>query len=134
MRNLSNNIELRKYIGENAYNFCKTNYNSIYIGSQLANYINSIANKHIGIFIPSILNSGGMYAKLKHACILRDYRWDVDLVVHNSNIKLYEFQKYIFNIISLSNTILTSQYDVVVATLYTTIYTILNQYKTKKHL
>ena len=47
---------------------------------------------------------------------------------------VYEFQKYIFNIISLNNTILTSQYDVVVATLYTTIYTILNQYKTKKHL
>ena len=134
LKTLINNEEMRKYIGENAYNFYKKNYNSIYVGSQFANYINSIANKHIGFFIPCLLNSGGMYVILKHACILTDKGWDVDLILPNSNINLYEFQHYKFNIISLNNTLISSQYDVIVATLYTTIYTTLSYYKTKKHV
>ena len=134
LKTLINNEEIRKYIGENAYNFCKKNYNSIYVGSQFANYINSIANKHIGFFIPCLLNSGGMYVLLKHACILTDKGWDVDLIIPNSNINLYEFQHYKFNIISLNNTLISSQYDVIVATLYTTIYTTLSYYKTIKHV
>jgi glycosyltransferase involved in cell wall biosynthesis len=134
LKTLINNEEIRKYIGENAYNFCKKNYNSIYVGSRFANYINSIANKHIGFFIPCLLNSGGMYVILKHACILKDKGWDVDLILPNSNIDLYEFHHYKFNIISLNNTLISSQYDVIVATLYTTIYTTLSYYKTKKHV
>ena len=112
---------MRKYIGENSYNFCKKKYNSIYKGSQFANYIKSIANKHIGFFIPCLLNSGGMYAILKHASILGDIGWDFDLILPNSNINLYEFQHYKFNIIILNNTTISSQYEVIVATLYTTI-------------
>lgn len=46
-----------------------------------------------------------MYAILKHACISTDKGWDVDLILPNSNINLYEFQHYKFNIISLNNTL-----------------------------
>ena len=56
-----------------------------------------------------------MYVILKHACILTDKGWDVDLILPKSNINLYEFQHYKFNIISLNNTLLSSQYDVIVA-------------------
>ena len=133
LKNLIYNKELRKYIGENAYNHCKKEYNTIYSGAKFANYINSIANRHIGFFLPSLLNSGGLYVILKHACILKDIRWDVDFILPNSTINLYEFQNHTFNI-SLNNVIITSQYDILVATLYSTLFTNLSYYKTEKHL
>ena len=78
LKNLIYNKELRKYIAENAYNKCKIEYNTIYSGAKFSNYINSMTNKHIGFFLPSLLNSGGLYVILKHACILQDVGWDVD--------------------------------------------------------
>ena len=83
---------MRKYIVENAYNICKKNYNSIHNGNKLSYYINSIANKHIGFFIPCLLKSGGMYAILKHEGILRDNGLDFDLILANSNINLTYFK------------------------------------------
>ena len=47
---------------------------------------------------------------------------------------LFEFQNHIFNIISLQHSILAVQYDVIVATLYTTLYNIVNYYRTNKYL
>ena len=134
LKTLINNESLRKYIGENAHKICRKKYNTIYTGNKLANYINSIANKHIGFFIPSLLNSGGMYVILKHACILQDEGWDVDFILPNVTINIYEFQEHQFNIINLNNTIMRAQYDIIVATLYTTVYSILSYYKTKKLL
>ena len=86
---LINNKDLRKYLGENAYKVCKKKNNTIYSGGKLANYINKIANKHIGFFLPSLNISGGIYVILKHACILKDEGWDVDLIVkYEKNIFL----------------------------------------------
>ena len=78
---LINNEDLRKEIGENAYNYCKNKYNTIYSGKNLVNFINSFANKHIGFFLPSLQISGGIYVVLNHACILQDEGWDVDLIL-----------------------------------------------------
>ena len=72
-------------MGENAYKVCRKKYNTIYTGRKLSRYINSIAKKHIGFILPSLLNSGGTYVILKHACILKDERWDVDIIVPNVN-------------------------------------------------
>ena len=125
---------MRNTLGENAYKVCRKKYNTIYTGRKLSRYINSIAKKHIGFILPSLLNSGGTYVILKHACILKDEGWDVDLIVPNVNYNLYEFQEHKFNLINLNNVIITSQYDVLVATLYSTIFTALSYYKTKKRL
>lgn len=54
LKKLINIQELRKYIGENAYNVCKWRHNTIYTGKKLANYINKIVNKHIEFFLPSL--------------------------------------------------------------------------------
>ena len=134
LKTLIKNENLRKAIGENAYNVCKNNYNTIYTGNNLANFINSISNKHIGFFLPSLKISGGLYVILKHACFLKDEGWDVDLIITDANTDFYEFQNHKFNIIELSKSTMTSQYDVIVATLFTTIFNILNYYKTKKHI
>ena len=134
LKTLINNQELRKYIGENAYNVCKRKYNTIYSGRKLANYINKIANKHIGFFLPSLDISGGIYVILKHACILKDEGWDVDLIVQYEKNIFFEFQGHKFNIISLQNNVMSSQYDIIVASLYSTFFSVLAYYKAKKHL
>ena len=134
LKTLINNQELRKYIGENAYYFCKRKYNTIYSGRKLANYINKIANKHIGFFLPSLDKSGGIYVILKLACNLKDEGWDVDLILPQGNNIFFEFQSYKFNVISLQNNVMSSQYDVIVATLYSTFFSVLAYYKAKKHL
>ncbi len=125
---------LRKNLGENAYKFCKKNYNTIQTGIKLVNYINSFSNKHIGFFLPFIKIFGGIYVVLKHACILQDEGWDVDLILPDVDKELYEFQNHTFNLINLKNHIINAQYDIIVATLYSTIYSILGYYKTKKHV
>ena len=134
LKTLINNKLLRRTIGENAYFFCTRKYNTIYTGINLANYINSISNKHIGFFLPSLKISGGIYVILKHACFLKDEKWDVDLIVPFSNMNIFEFQGHKFNIINLNKMVLNVQYDILVATLYTTLYSTLNYYKTKRHL
>lgn len=134
LRTLIINSKLRQIIGKNAYKACKKKYNSIYTGRKFTNHINSIANKHIGFFLPSLSISGGIYVILKHACYLKDEGWDVDIIIPNAESQLFEFEQHIFNIISLQNTIMAVQYDIIVATLYSTLYTILNYYRTKKRL
>ena len=134
LKMLIENESLRKTLGENAYNACKLKYNTIYNGRKLSNYINSIANKHIGFYMPSLHNTGGFYVIMKHACILKEKGWNVDLILNKERINLFEFQNHIFNIISLEDVIMTVQYDIIVATFYTTLIPILNYYKTKKRL
>ena len=92
LKTLIKNESLRKKIGDNAFNFCKEEYNTIYTGKKLAKYINSITNKHIGFFLPSLQISGGIYVILKHACILQEEGWDVDLILPEEKINLFEFE------------------------------------------
>ena len=134
LKNLINNENFRRKLGENAYKFCKDNYNTLYTANYFANFINSISNKHIGFFLPKIVISGGIYVILKHACILKDNGYDVDLIVPEGKTGIFEFQNHKFNIINFKNEVISSQYDIIVATFYSTLFSSLNYYKTKKHL
>ena len=96
--------------------------------------INSISNKHIGFFLPKIVISGGIYVILKHACILKDNGYDVDLIVPEGKTGIFEYQNHKFNVINLKNEVISCQYDIIVATFYSTLFSSLNFYKTKKHL
>ena len=126
--------ELKISIGRNAFEFCKKKYNSLNTGFKISNYINSITAKHIGFFLPVLEVSGGIRVILMHSLFLKEIGWDVDLIVPFSGIKTYEFQGHTFNVIGLNNTIIDSQYDILVATLYTTFLDVLNNYKTKRRL
>ena len=134
IKTLINNIELRKILGENAYNNCKKEYDAINSGNKLVNYINSITNKHIGFFMPTLENYGGIYVILKHAFILKNIGWDVDLILPEVHKEFIIFQGIQFNVISLKNATLNTQYDIIVATYFSTLYLTLNYFKTKKHL
>jgi len=134
LKKLIKNPELRKMIGENAYHFCKKKYNTIYSGRKLSLFINSITNKHIGFFLPSLVISGGIYVILKHASFLKAEGWDVDLILPSTKKKFFEFKGNKFNVISLEHSIMEAQYNIIVATFYSTVYNILNYFRTKKHL
>ena len=125
---------LQKTIAENAFLYCKEIYNTISTGRILSNYINSISNKHIGFVLPSLEISGGVKVVLIHALFLQEQGWDVDLLVPETNINLFEFKDHQLNVIGLNNAILSSQYDILVATLYTTLYFVINYSKVKKRL
>ena len=125
---------LQKTIAENAFEVCKEKYNTITTGRILSNYINSISNKHIGFVLPSLEISGGIKVVLIHAFYLQDHGWDVDLLIPETNIHLYEFQGHQLNVIGLNNSTVTAQYDILVATLYTTLYNVINYSKAKRRL
>ena len=134
LKSLILNKDLRKIIGEKAHNICKERYNTINTGQKLSNYINSLSSKHIGFFIPSLHISGGIYVILKHACILKDEGWDIDLIIPKGKSDLFEFEGHVFNCLSLESNILEAQYDIIVATFYSTLFSVLNYYRTKRYL
>ena len=84
--------------------------------------------------LPSLEISGGVRVALMHASFLQDNGCDVELVVPHTNAYLLEFNGHQFNVISLSNTSIKSFYDILVATLYSTIYIVINYYKVKRRL
>jgi len=128
------NRKFRKILGDNAYHICKGKYNTLNKENKFANYINLITNKHIGFYLPTLRMYGGIYVVLKHAIILKSIGWDVDLILPEEKIDSYIFQGIKFNVINLKESSIIAQYDIIVATFFATLYSILNYYKTKKHL
>ena len=128
--------KVKKNIADNAFEVCKKEYNTLMTGHRLSNYINLIANKHIGFVLPSNGISGGILVVLIHASYLKDEGWDVDIFVPETekNQNFVEFKGHKFNIIGFNNAINLAQYDVLVATLYSTLNNILNYSKVKKKL
>ena len=134
MKNLLLDEHLRKTIGTNAFEICKREYNTIETGHRLINYFNSFGKKHIGFFIPSLQISGGIRVVLVHSIFLQEKGYDVDLIVPESEINIFEFQGHKFNVIGLKKGSIMCQYDILVATLYTTLYPVLSYIKTKRKL
>ena len=125
---------MRKVIGNNAFEFCRKEYNTVKTGYRLANYLNLFGRKHIGFIIPSFQISGGIRVILVHCSFLQEKGYDVDLIVPNYKNNIFEFQGHKFNVISLNTAIISCQYDVLVGTLYTTLTNVINYPKARKRL
>ena len=134
MKTLIINDLLRQNIASNAYEVCKEKYNALSTGNKLAKYLNSFANRNIGFVLPSLFISGGIYVVLEHASILQDSGWDVNFLIPDTNINFIEFKGHKFNAINLANSMMEAQYDILVATLYTTLFIVLNYTKVKRRL
>ena len=134
LKTLLLNENLRKTIGNNAFEVCKDEYNTHKTGNRLANYIYSFSKMHIGFFIPSLEISGGIRVVLVHSLFLQENGYDVDLIVYESNIDFIVFQGHKFNVIGLNNATITCQYDIIVATLYSTLFRVLKYSKAKRRL
>ena len=57
--------------------------------------------------------------------LLQDKGWDVELIVPEDKRNILEFQNHKFNIISLDYSIIGPLFDITVATLFITLYTVL---------
>ena len=125
---------LRINIASNAFEVCKEQYNTLSTGNKLARFINSISNRHIGFVLPSLIISGGIYVVLEHASFLQDSGWDVDFLIPEANINFIGFKGHKFNAINLANSKMLAQYDILVATLYTTLSIVLNYSKVQRRL
>lgn len=134
LKKLIINQNFQKTIAENAFEICKEKYNTIVTGRVLSNYINSISNRHIGFVLPSLEISGGVKVALIHASYLQEKGWDVDLFVPETNINLFKFQEHQLNVIGLNKAIVTSQYDILVATFYTTLFFVINYSRVKRRV
>ena len=137
LKELISNKSLQITIGKNAYEICKEQYSSLGTGYRISNIINSFTNKHIGFVLPSLQISGGVRVVLMHASFLQDEGWDVDLLVPQSTkLKsyLFDFKGHKFNVIILNKGNIAAQYDILVATLYSTLNMVLNYYKVKRKL
>ena len=122
LKALLSDEHLRKTNGNNAFEICNNQYNSVTTGNRLVNYIHLIARKHIGFFLPSLQISGGVKVVLVYSSFLQEEGYDVDLIVPDSNDTIFEFQGHKFNIISLNKAIILCQYDIVVAALFSTLF------------
>lgn len=125
---------MRKNIAENAFNICKEKYNTLYTGHKFATFINLVTKKHIGFILPSLDISGGVKVALIHASFLKKEGYDVDLIVTSTIDPFFDFEGNRFNIIGLENAYIDSQYDILVGTLYSTLYSILNYSKVKRKI
>jgi glycosyltransferase involved in cell wall biosynthesis len=134
LKTLLLNENLRKTIGNNAFEVCKDEYNTLKTGNRLANYIYTFVRMHIGFFLPSLEISGGIRVVLVHSLFLQENGYDVDLIVPESNIDFITFQGHKFNVIGLNKDTIACQYDIIVATFYTTLIPVLNYYKAKRRL
>jgi glycosyltransferase involved in cell wall biosynthesis len=125
---------LRKKIGSKAFEVCKNEYNSLKTAYKITNYVNSVTRKHIGFFLPSLQISGGIKVVLVHSAFLQEKGYDVDLIIPDSNEIIFEFQGHKFNVIILNKAYILSHYDIIVATLYSTFFTVLNYSKARRKL
>ena len=69
-----------------------------------------------------------------HASFLQDIGWDVDFLVPKENINFINFKGHKFNLINLNKEIVEAQYDILVATLFSTLFSVLKYSKVKKRL
>jgi len=134
IRNLIIDKHLRENIARKAYDICKQQYNTLLTSSKFCHFINSVANKHIGFFIPSLKFAGGIRVAFIHASFLQDEGWDVDIIVPGINLNFIEFKGHKFNLITNNNTIINAQYEILVATFFTTLYSVLNYTKVNRRL
>lgn len=115
----------RDKLAENAYKNVYSNYTSVTSGKTIAEFIKSKLNKKICFLIPATNISGGLMVATKHALMLKNSGFDVTMLntdYDTRNVdKLYDGENYV-NVVSMIDTKLESKIDVLVATMYFTIY------------
>ena len=71
---------------------------------------------------------------LVHASYLQDAGYDVDLIVQESDRDFLEFWEHKFNVINLDKSCIVARYDVLCATLYSTLFVALNYSNVRRRL
>ena len=112
---------LRKKIAENAHKQVMREYITTYSGLRLAKFIESKLAKNIAFVLPSTNISGGVNVVIKHCNILRENGWDVTIINMDKSNENIQAEGGEVNVVSGVTHGSVARFDVMVATLYTTL-------------
>lgn len=128
------NRQLREQTAKNAYHYCRKNYISTQCNIGIRDFLNKTSSKHIGFVLPSCEISGGIMVALWHASFLQDNGWQVDIIANGVKSLIWEFQGHKFAIYSREDVRFDNRmsYDVLVATMWTTVEYVLSYKNVKK--
>jgi len=113
---------LRKYIAENAYNYCLKYCYTITSGFAVAKYIRSIQKPNIAFVLPGLKMSGGVLVALKHMSILKKAGFDVFIISDGwESDETINYNGDEYYVINNHNSRYFGRIDKVVATLFTTV-------------
>ena len=115
---------LCRTLGANAYRQCRDGYLTINTGAELARFLNRQAAPHMGVVLPSLGISGGIMVALTHASFMQDLGWDVDLLAPEERKEGISYRGRHFPTFSYAGRKISAYYDVLVATLYSTLPTV----------
>lgn len=111
----------RLKIANNAYKKAKEEYITTYTGKNLADYIEKRLVENISFVVPSVNVSGGINVILRHCDILRRNGKDVTLISMDKDEDNIINSEGEINVVSgVKHNVLT-RYDIMVATLFTTV-------------
>ena len=112
----------RNEIAENAYNLIHKERGTQFSGYEVSEYLRSKLSKKIGFVIPTLNLSGGLRVILKHAKFLKNNGWRVLLIVDGDTEKTsFEYEGCKFDLIGKRQSVITANFDILVATLWTTV-------------
>ena len=122
---LINDPDYRETIANNAYNTVYSKFTTVTSGRTIADFIVSKLTKKICFVIPSSNISGGIMVATKHGVILKKAGYDVCMLNTDPNTtdtqRLYDNIDFV-DVISIPKTTLDSKVDLMVSTMWFTVF------------
>ena len=112
--------QLRKRIGQQAYDYVKENCLTIYSGHPFSEYIRSKMKPSIIFVFPSTEISGGIMVALKHASFLQKAGYNVTILADNPSLSWMEYEDCRFPVLGNGLNPVYAHFDKAVATMWTT--------------
>ena len=117
------NPDQRRRIAENAYRFCKDHCVTTGNTQHVREIYEEARSPHAAFVLPSAEMSGGIQVALRHACMLQDAGWNVDIIAHHAKSAVWDEFGHRFRCISFDDGSCRNlaYYDLMVATMWTTL-------------
>ena len=113
----------RREIGEAAYQYCKENYITTGSAGNIRKIYEDVRAPHAAFVLPSSEISGGIMVALRHACMMQDAGWNVDMLVRDYKWPIWKEFGHEFSCIAYIDGSYDNQsyYDLMVATMWSTV-------------
>lgn len=136
---LTSSEQLRKRIGEAAYEYCFRHCTTLYSCSNLKRIVNECITTNIAFILPSLQISGGILVAIKHGCYLQDAGFDVSYIGTREDDSWIKFEEHEFPVLDryvqnsqLDDCLFLGWFDKLVATFWDTLDFALRYPKTKE--
>lgn len=121
LEKLIQNKELRNVIASNTYEYCLKNCTTMYTGYNLVSILKKVRKKLICIGFAKLEMSGGAMVALRHATILQDAGYQVNLLSYYDTCTDFSFMQHSFPVLPYKNDKLDAHIDCGVATMWSTV-------------